>query len=86
MEATVPTVEMYRETLLQAERVLFRYGLGALISLGLTIWLAYSVSAEIRGLRQDLQHHITQDGFYLRAICLSLAKGDWAAAQACDPK
>lgn len=83
MEATV---EMYRDTLKHAESVLFRYGLGALISLGLTIWLAYSVSAEIRGLRQDLQHHIYQDGFYLRAICLSLAKGDASSAQACNPQ
>lgn len=83
MEATVET--MYRDTLQEANKVLFRYGLGALISLGLTIWLAFSVSSEIRGLRTDLQHHITQDAFYLRAICLSLAKGDWAAAQACNP-
>lgn len=82
MEATL---DMYRDTLKHAESVLFRYGLGALISLGLTIWLAYSVSAEIKGLRNDLQHHITQDAFYLRAICLNLSKGDWAAAQGCQP-
>lgn len=73
------------------ESALAKYGLATVIALGLTSWLALSVSADLRALSADLRGvkdeltvHMIDSVFYMRQVCLNTAQND-VQRDSCHP-
>lgn len=65
-------------------RILFRYGLATVIALGLVVWIAFSVSFDIRRMREDLSTHSMETSFYARQTCINTAQTE-AQRASCNP-
>lgn len=68
----------------EALQVLARYGLGAVISLGLIWWLTMTVAGEVRTMHAQLEEHIRISSFFSRQICINTARDDLQRF-ACEP-
>jgi hypothetical protein len=62
-------------------KVLYRYGVPAVIALGLTYTLTHDVSANVAAMRAEHQ----EIRFYLRAICINGAFSDADRARCVPP-
>ena len=81
-----------QEILSRSEKVLFRYGLATVLSLGLVGFLALvvwqemqSIHGDVRDINQLLLLHERENYYLLRGICFGVHADNVAAKEACNP-
>lgn len=65
-------------------RGVYRYGVPSVIALFLVYSMNKTVASDIATIHEELNQHIAEQRFYLRAICLNTAK-DEAGRALCVP-
>lgn len=67
------------------ERVLAKYGLATVLALALVYWLTTEVTGRMTRMEERIDGHISDTTYYLRAICLNVAKDEVARAGCIPP-
>lgn len=57
-------------------RAAYRYGVPSVIALGLVYFLTMHVDGMVHAMSESLQYHITEQKFFLRAICINTAMSE----------
>lgn len=67
-------------------RAAYRYGAPTIIALGLVWFLAMHADGMLHAMSESLQEHITEQKFFLRAICMNTATSENQRASCIPPQ